>query len=199
MIRDQIEKATAKFLDTDYGPASFAEFAGNRLGIDFDSREFRGSFEDARKEALEKATSAAPTHIQEMIEESLNQDEDPKDWKWSELTRAMNAKYGLKLAEKDLRKIPFEQITEYLVAKAEGAVKGVDLSDGQRYLTKSYGAEALSDWMRQKFGVKVTIEEIAAKSGDDLNEYLNRKVREAISPEGHRVPRPRGNAELHVR
>jgi preprotein translocase subunit SecA len=179
MIRDQIEKATAKFLDTDYGPASFAEFAGNRLGIDFEAREFRGDFEDARKEALEKATSAAPTAIQEMIEESLNQDEDPKDWKWSELTRAMNAKYGLKLAEKDLKKIPFEQITEQLVAKAETAVKGVDLSDGRRYLEKTYGAEALADWVRQKFGVKLTVEEVQAKSGEELNDYLNRKVRDA--------------------
>src|SRR5262249_8815188 len=54
MIRDQIEKATVKFLDTDYGPASFAEFAGNRLGIDFDAREFRGSYDEAHKDALEK-------------------------------------------------------------------------------------------------------------------------------------------------
>ena len=57
MIRDQIEKATAKFLDPDYGPASFAEFASNRLGVDFDARDFRGDFEEASKEALEKAIS----------------------------------------------------------------------------------------------------------------------------------------------
>jgi preprotein translocase subunit SecA len=179
MIRDQIEKATAKFLDTDYGPASFAEYASNRLGIDFDPREFRGDFEDARKEAIEKATSDAPTAIQQMIEESLNPDEDPKDWKWTELTRAMNAKYGLKLAEKDLRKVPPEQMTEFLVARAEAAVKEVDLSDGRRYLTKTYGAEALADWVRQKFGVKVAVEEIAERSGGDLDEFLYRRVRAA--------------------
>src|SRR5690606_10229971 len=102
MIRQQVEKATVKFLDTDYGPASFAEFAGNRLGVDFEPREFRGTFDDARKDAIEKAITAIPTEIQERLEESLNPDEDQKDWKWNELTRALNAKYGLQFSEKDL-------------------------------------------------------------------------------------------------
>jgi preprotein translocase subunit SecA len=100
MIRSQIDKATNKFLDPDYGPASFAEYAANRLGIDFHAREFRGDYEDAKKEAIEKAISTAPTIVQELIEENLNPDEDPRDWKWTELCRAINAKYGLKLAER---------------------------------------------------------------------------------------------------
>src|SRR4029079_11688534 len=115
-------------------------------------------------------------------------DEDQKDWKWSELTRAMNAKYGLKLTEKELRKIPFEQMTEYLVAKAEAAVKGVDLSDGQRFLTKTYGGEALADWLRQKFGVKVSIEAMTDKSDDDLNEFLYRQVRDAYRQKDAEFP-----------
>ena len=55
--------------------------------------------------ALDKAIANVPTFIQEPIEENLNPDEDPKDWKWSELTRAVNARYGLKLTEKELKKI----------------------------------------------------------------------------------------------
>jgi preprotein translocase subunit SecA len=179
MIRGQVEKATTKFLDSDYGPASFAEFAGNRLAVDFEPREFRGGFEDASKDAVEKAINAVPTEIQERVEESLNPDEDPKDWKWSELCRALNARYGLQFAEKDLKKIDREKLAEFLIAKCEAAVKTVDLTEGARYLTRTYGAEALSDWMRQKFGVKVTTEEIGTKSGDDLNDFLEAKVRAA--------------------
>ncbi len=179
MIRDQIEKATIRFLNPDYGPASFAEFAGNRLGVEFEAREFRGGYEDARKEAVEKAIGTAPTVIQELTEENLNADEDPKDWKWVELCRALNAKYGLQVAEKDLKKIAPEKLAEFLVAKSESAIKSVDLTDGQRYLTRTYGSEALSDWLRQKFGVKLTIEELSDKSGSDLNEFLYRKVHAA--------------------
>ena len=31
-----------------------------------------------------------PTFMQERLEENLNREEDEKDWKWSELTRAIN-------------------------------------------------------------------------------------------------------------
>ncbi len=179
MIRSEIEKATAKFLDTDYGPASFAEFAGNRLGVEFEPREFRSTFDDARKDALEKATTTVPTVIQELTEENLNPDEDPKDWKWNELTRALNARYGLALVEKDLKKIKAEKLSEFLVAKAEASIKTVDLTEGQRYLTSTYRGEALGDWMRQKFGVKVTVEEVGDKTGRELNEFLYQRVRAA--------------------
>jgi preprotein translocase subunit SecA len=179
MIRGQVEKAAGKFLHTDYGPASFAEFAGNRLGVEFDPREFRGGFEDARKDALERAVNEVPTAIQGMVEESLNPDEDPKDWKWSELTRAVNAKYGLKFAEKDLKKVAPEAMTEFLVGKAEAAVRGVDLAEGERFLSRTYGAEALADWLRQHFGVKATVEEVTARGGAELVDFLYGKVRAA--------------------
>ncbi len=178
MIRHQIDKAVARFLDSDYGPASFAEFAANRLGVEFEAREFRGSFEDARKDALEKAITTVPTVIQELIEGNLNPDEDPKDWKWAELTRALNARFGLSLSEKELKKIKPEELTEYLIRRAEAALRTVDLSDGQRFLSPRYGAEALADWMRQKFGAKVTAEEIGDRSGRELTDLLYRKVRE---------------------
>jgi preprotein translocase subunit SecA len=177
MIREQINQATIRFLDPDYGPASFAEFASNRLGVEFEAREFRGTYEDAQKDALEKAIGTVPTVIQELTEENLNPNEDPRDWKWSELCRALNAKYGLQLSEKELKKISPEKLTEYLVARSESAIKGVDLTEGQRYLTRTYGIEALSDWIRQKFGVKLSTEELNDKSGRDLNELLYQKVR----------------------
>jgi preprotein translocase subunit SecA len=179
MIRAQIQKATKKFLHPDYGPASFAEFAGNRLGVEFEARQFRGTFDDARKDALDQAMNAVPTTIQELLEESLNPDEDPKDWKWNELARALGAKYGLQLAEKDLKKVGPEKLAEFLVPKCEAAVRAVDLTDGRRYLTKTYGAEALADWVRQKFGVKLTTDDIAAQADRDLDAFLYRKVREA--------------------
>jgi preprotein translocase subunit SecA len=95
------------------------------------------------------------------------------------MSRAISARYGLKLAERDLKKIPQEQLTETLVRQAEGSVRAVDLSDGKRYLTRTYGAESLADWLRQQFTVKVPLEEIDARAGMDLKTFLVQKVREA--------------------
>ncbi len=40
MIRQEIDSALKRFLDLNYGAATFAEFASNRLGIEFDASEF---------------------------------------------------------------------------------------------------------------------------------------------------------------
>src|SRR5205823_876779 len=109
MIDDQIAAAIDRLLADDYGAASFAEYASNRLGVEFEASDFRGTAADAARGAQEKATAMVPTTIQELTEENLNPDEEPKDWKWHELTRAMNARYGLKLTDKELRKIPVEE------------------------------------------------------------------------------------------
>lgn len=178
-IDEQVAAASVKFLHPDYGSASFAEFAANRLGVEFEPTEFRGTFADSAKDAQEKAVAHVPTVIQELVEENLNPDEDPKDWKWNEMSRAVNARFGLKSTEKDLKKIGPDAITEYLVRQGEAAIKAVDLADGQRYLTKTYGAESLAEWVRQKFGVKVAIEEFANKSEADLTEFLIAKIRAA--------------------
>ncbi len=180
MIRTQITAATGRFLADDYGSASFAEFASNRLGMEFEASDFRtSSYDDASRSALDQGIANVPTFMQERLEENLNPEEDPKDWKWTELTRAINARYDMKATEKDLRKLEPEELAEHLVARAEASVRGVNLSEGQRFLTRTYGAEALVEWCRQKFGVKVPIEEIQARSGKELDEFLDRKVRAA--------------------
>ena len=179
MIDDQVSGAVDKFLDDDYGPASFAEFASNRLAVEYEPADFRGTFDDALKAAHEKAFAAVPTVVQEMMEENFNPDEDPKDWKWHEMSRALGARYGIKLSDKELKKIPQEEMAERLVRDAEAAVRAVDLSEGKRYLTRTYGEEALADWMRQKFGVKLPVEEIDARHGADLKAFLVARVRAA--------------------
>ncbi|MDB5312065.1 MAG: preprotein translocase subunit SecA [Gemmataceae bacterium] len=178
MIDEQVNGAVDKFLADDYGAASFAEFAANRLGIEFDASDFRGGIDDSCKAAQEKALQTVPTVVQELMEENLN-DEDEKDWKWNEMSRAINARYGLKTSERDLKRVGKDLLSEHLVREAEAAVRAVDLSEGKRYLTRTYGAESLADWLRQKFGVKLAGEEIAARTEPDLKAILPQKVREA--------------------
>src|SRR5690606_33226416 len=42
MIDQQIDHQIDLFLDRDYGCSSFAAWAGSRLGVEFDGRDFRG-------------------------------------------------------------------------------------------------------------------------------------------------------------
>ncbi len=180
MIRKQVASAATRFMADDYGAASFAEFANNRLGMEFTAGDFRtSSAEDAARQAVDQAIAHVPTFVQGVLEENVPPDEDPKDWKWSELTRAVNARYDLKMAEKDLRKINPDKLAEFLVSKAETALRAVNLSEGERFLSRTYGAESLAEWCRQKFGVKLGVDELMSRSGAELEEMLYGTVRAA--------------------
>src|SRR5207248_5406136 len=56
-LDDQINVAVERFLDENYGPAAFAEFAANRLGVEVDGADFaRSDFAEAEKTARDKAS-----------------------------------------------------------------------------------------------------------------------------------------------
>src|SRR5207248_1353012 len=74
-LDDQVNMAVERFLDEDYGPATFAEFAANRLGVELDASDFiRSNFEEAVKTAREKASRMIPTQIHESMDENLSAD-----------------------------------------------------------------------------------------------------------------------------
>jgi preprotein translocase subunit SecA len=180
MIDAQIVEASKTYSADNYGQAAFAAYAANELGIDFDAAEFRGAnAEEAVQIAHGRAADIAPTFIGETMDENLNAEEDAKDWKWQEMSRAMNARYNLKTTDRDLKKIGREALHDYLAAEAAKAIELVDLSAGARFLEPNFGAESLADWARLKFNLKVSGDELANKEPAELVELLQKKVREA--------------------
>jgi preprotein translocase subunit SecA len=180
MIDAQVVAAVARYSADNYGVSSFAQYASNELSREFDPSEFRGCNPDeAIAVAKDRAATAAPTFIQEVMDENLNPDENTKDWKWQELSRAVNARFGLNTEPNRLKSIGRDDLAERLIADAQASFLTVDLSAGKRFLEKNYSAESLIDWARQKFGLKLSLNEVAEKEPLETTEILRRKVREA--------------------
>ena len=75
MIDNQIKDAADRFLADDYGAASFAEWVGQRLGVELTARDLKGaSFEDAGEIVRTKAERQLHETIREAIEENLPSD-----------------------------------------------------------------------------------------------------------------------------
>ncbi len=179
MIDQQITAAVERYTADNYGPSSFAQYVGNELGGEFDPSDFRGATpEEAMGLARDKAAANAPTVIQEAMDENLNPDEDAKDWKWQEMSRAVNARYGLQTDPAGLKAIGRDNLAEHLIEEAGKALQTVDLTGGTRYLDKTYPAESLADWARQKLGLKVALDEVTDKDPPELVAVLRSKVRE---------------------
>src|SRR5262249_50159994 len=72
MISEQTDAEVERFLDEDYGASCFAEFASNRLGVEFAGSTFeRSSFSEAEGAARDQSLRQVPTMIQEALEENL--------------------------------------------------------------------------------------------------------------------------------
>jgi preprotein translocase subunit SecA len=114
MFDRQIDLACERYLDSDYGAASFAEFAANRLGVEFDAADFsRSDFTEADKTARDKAMRVVETQVYEMMEENLGS-EDSKEWNWQALANQVNTRWNLKTNERQLRQIGKDDMADYL-------------------------------------------------------------------------------------
>jgi len=154
MIDKQIDEHTGEFLNRDYGAASFAAWAGNRLSTEFEAKDFRGmSFDQADEYAKEQARRLAESQVLDAIEENLSKEVEEREWNWQALAKQANARWRLSLRDSDLRKIGRDDVAEFLIEKAQGFVDKVDFSQGKHYLDPNYGLLSACAWVKNKFGI----------------------------------------------
>jgi preprotein translocase subunit SecA len=173
MLREQITLAVDRLMDDAYGAESFAEFAANRLGVEFDGADFtRSDFAEATRTAKDKAARQATTLIQEALDENLNPDVDPKEWNWEALAKFVSTRWGLKTTGRELKQIGRDGLVEHLLPQVEEAIEKVDLADGAAMLEPDYGRQSVCAWARQKFGLTVRPEELADKDPEEIKDLL---------------------------
>ncbi|HEY7315521.1 MAG TPA: preprotein translocase subunit SecA, partial [Gemmataceae bacterium] len=176
MFDKQIDLACERYLDEDYGAASFAEFAANRLGVEFDAADFsRSDYTEAEKTAHDKALRAVETKVYEMMEENLGS-EDSKEWNWQALSGQVNARWGLKTNDRQLRQIGKDNMADFLREQANKCITETDLSEGRDYLKPDWGIRSLCDWARLKFGIKLETSELAGKEEEDIKKALHDRI-----------------------
>ena len=155
MIDGQIDDAAKRFLADDYGAASFAEWVGQRLGVELTAREFKGaSFEDAEEIAKTKAERHLRETIRQAMDENLPADADPSEWTWQALANWANSRFELNLKDKDLKKYAqtdgdefqfgHQDLEEFLNEKANDSLQKFDLSPASEFLLPDWGRRSLS-------------------------------------------------------
>jgi preprotein translocase subunit SecA len=187
MIDSQVRDAANRFLADDYGAASFAEWVGQRLGVELTPRDVRGAaFEDAEQSARDKAERHLHDAIREALDENLPTDADPSEWTWQALVRWVNERFELNLKDRDLKKYArtdgdeFQfgrnDLEEYLHEQAAGSLAKIDLSPAREFLLPEWGRRSLSGWVHHKFTVAI---DPADWAGLDRAEIIRRIQAEA--------------------
>ena len=193
MLDKQVERAVGEFLQRDYGAAMFAAFAGQRLAAQFDPRDFRGmTFEEAVVFAKSEAERAAEGHIQDGIDENLPGDEDNEDdqseWNWGALAKMAQARWGVSVRDRDLKKLGRTQVAEFLLEKAREAIQEADLSEGRMFLEEDFPLKSILGWAHAKFGLELDAEEIRRRDPKAIQEYVRQQVRAAYEQKEAQYP-----------
>jgi len=161
MIDQQINRYLDEFLARDYGTESFAEWASGVLAAELDSRDFRGmDFESADRYAKDAAERLAEGQVFDAIEENLPEDVDPREWNWEALAKMVNTRWRLSLRDRDLKRVGRDGVSELLIDKAREAVYKTDLSRGARFLDPQFGVQTACAWVRHKFGIELSPDEV---------------------------------------
>jgi len=189
MLDGQIEKAVRQFLDEDYGPESFSAWTGQRLGIEFEARDFRGdSFEDAAERAKDRAEGQVEELILEAFEENLPADAEPSDWNWNALAHWANNRFGLNLKDKDLRRfatfhsrdevdLDRMELLDFIRERAVEQIRKIDLEPAAEFLREDWGRRSLAGWVHRKFGLTIEPDSWNGQSADAVIEQLRAEAR----------------------
>ncbi len=200
MIDTQVSEAVSRFLAEDYGASSFAEWAGQRLGVELAARDFKGSsFQDAEQEARHHADVQLVEVIREAVEENLPADAEPADWTWLSLVNWANNRYGLGLKERDLRRFSqagpdgsFEldrpALEDFLAEKAGTAVASVDLEPAREFLLEDWGRRSLAGWLHHKFGIAVDPADWAKLDRAEVSRRIKQQARELYASKEAELP-----------
>jgi preprotein translocase subunit SecA len=164
MINEQLDVAMQTFLEPDYGAESFAAAAGSMLSVELSSRDFRNaSYQDASRLASEEARRKAESQVFDAVEENLpSEADDESEWNWVALAHWANTRFGTNYRDRDLKKIGRVRLDEKLLEDAREAIDKVDLESCARYLEPNFGVKTACAWLKDKFGVELDAEKMAA-------------------------------------
>jgi preprotein translocase subunit SecA len=159
------------------------------LASQFDVRLFRNSdFEQACRTARDEALRMAETQIINDIEENLPDEEEPSEWNWEAMAKGANARWGLNLRDRDLKKVGRDHVAEMLLEQAQEAIEKVDLSRGQMMLEADFSLRTVQAWVRSKFGLEIAIDEIRPLEPEALIKLICDRAEKAYDEKESEYP-----------
>ena len=179
MIRDQAETNLTTCLAPEFGPESFAQYAGKQLTVELDPRLFKKTLPaEAIPICLDEAERQAETDILAQIDVCLAIGEEESEWNWGALTHFVNARWNLGIRDKDLKTVGRDRVDELLINKARAAIRKTKIEGADQMLDPDYGIKTAIAWVKAKFGIEIEADEIREETVDAAAELVNQRALE---------------------
>ena len=177
MIGKEVDRYLGQFMNKDYGPESYAEWAGKQLGAELDPKDFRGvDGQAAENYAKDSAERSVEGQVFDLIDENLPEDEEESEWNWEAVAKTANMRWGTNVRDRDLKRLGRDKIGEMLIEQAQESIRKVDLSQGASFLDPDFGYASTCNWVKHKFGVGLDLDEVRSLDAAALKKLVREKA-----------------------
>ena len=200
MIESQLERRLSEILSSTYSAESYAAYVGRQLNVEFESKNFRGlNAAEAAEYAIDHARRMSEAAVLDAVEENLSEEVPEEDWNWEALAKTANARWRTQLRGVDLKKVGRENVTDFLLEKANKFCDSTNLDQGAPLLDGNYGVRVACRWLRDKFGVEIDEREALKMESDDFRALARRRTLEGYAEREARFPVLAGLAHFTIR
>jgi len=180
-VEDAAVDAVQRYLDKDYFAERVADFASNRLKCSIPPERFRGRERDEIETIIRReARDDARHEIDVTLGEYLPEGAEPVDADLVGLDNWARTRFGVELKSAEVVEMSPVQIRERLMDAAADQIEDADLSGVDEFLVPNYGAEKLSEWLKNTMLLDVKVPEITQhEEHEQVVEMVLDRVRDA--------------------
>jgi len=179
-IENSIDSTLKQILGGGFARTSIAEWCRAQREINvaddvIDTADLESAQKSIRRRALDDAHEAIRTSLGEYIDP----EEPQAKWDVGGLAQWAQRLFKVSLTQNNLRRMTPEDIEETLLDAAARYAEEMDLSGIAMYLDPHFPQQALADWAKAKFSIRVEKDEFVDVPTPQLRALLLTRVREA--------------------
>jgi len=179
-IGKAVDDAVDIYKDRYYVQTQVAEWCRQTLDISVDPSRLRVDDRDELKEQIRKeARSEMKQQIDVTLGEYMSNDLPPEDWDVRGLSNWARTRFNVTLPVEELRQMNVHDVSNMLIEAASQQIGKQDLSGLEKFLVPLYGERGLSEWVKNKFNIDITPEELSKLNAEQASKTILEKSRQA--------------------
>ena len=180
MIDESVADAVDRYYDPQYPAQCVVEWVEQHLSVSVEASKLdtASGLKALGDTVRDLGAYEVRGTIQRTFGEYIDGDTPPEEWDARGLA-SWAAQYGLSLTQNHIRKTNPDELLEQLVEAAQAKIMESDLGPLEQYCDPLYAKARLVRWARDKFGVEVPLEDLAAANREDAERIFVEKMQAA--------------------
>ncbi|MCC7408593.1 MAG: hypothetical protein IT442_11015, partial [Phycisphaeraceae bacterium] len=181
-LEASVRSAVATYLAADYTLTQMAEWCRATLDVSIDPGQLRAAdLHDLERIVRRAAVEESRQTIAITVGEYMSSEMAEEEWDLKSLSSWAMSRFSVDLSQARLKRMSEAEVHETLTSAAAEQIQKKDLSGLAKYLQPLYAEGQLAEWARNKFGIRLSAEELSKMDGQTATAHVLDKARQAYA------------------